>query len=41
MIVDVPWTLLLAVGLGIPLLVALVAGAFTRSRLPMARRIAA
>jgi putative ABC transport system permease protein len=40
-IVDVPWTLLLAVGLGIPLLVALVAGAFTRSRLPMARRITA
>ncbi|NEA25621.1 ABC transporter permease, partial [Actinomadura bangladeshensis] len=39
-IVDVPWTLLLAVGLGIPLLVALVAGAFTRSRLPMARRMA-
>ncbi|GAA1823452.1 FtsX-like permease family protein [Actinomadura chokoriensis] len=39
-IVDVPWTLLLAVGIGIPLLVALVAGAFTRSRLPMARRLA-
>ncbi|MFB4310812.1 FtsX-like permease family protein [Actinomadura sp. GTD37] len=37
-IVDVPWTLLLAVGLGIPLLVALVAGASTRSRVPMTRR---
>jgi putative ABC transport system permease protein len=40
-VVDVPWTLLLAVGIGIPLLVALVAGAFTRSRLPLARRAAA
>jgi hypothetical protein len=37
-IVDVPWLLLLAVGIGIPLVAALFAGAVTRSRLPMTRR---
>ncbi|MEV4674685.1 hypothetical protein AB0K34_23825 [Actinomadura sp. NPDC049382] len=40
-IVDIPWTLLLAVGVGIPLLVALVAGATSASRLPATRRTAA
>ncbi|WP_431521696.1 FtsX-like permease family protein [Actinomadura madurae] len=38
-IVDVPWLLLLAIGLGIPLVAACFAGAVTRSRLPMGRRV--
>jgi putative ABC transport system permease protein len=40
-ILDIPWTLLLAVGAGIPLIVALVAGATSSARLPATRRIAA
>lgn len=38
-IVDVPWLLLLAIGLGIPLVAACFAGVVTRSRLPMGRRV--
>ncbi|TNY38575.1 ABC transporter permease [Thermomonospora catenispora] len=39
-IVDIPWSLLAAVGLLVPVLAALAAGLFTRSRLPVVRRIA-
>ncbi|TMR07066.1 hypothetical protein ETD83_02030 [Actinomadura soli] len=38
-IIDIPWTLLLAIGVLIPLAAALVAGTFTRDRLPMTRRV--
>ncbi|TDB89703.1 FtsX-like permease family protein [Actinomadura sp. KC216] len=38
-IIDIPWTLLLAVGVLIPLAAALVAGTFTRNRLPMTHRV--
>jgi len=37
----VPWPLLGAIGLAVPLLAVLVAGLFTRSRLPLVRRAAA
>ncbi|WUH96997.1 hypothetical protein OHR68_26055 [Spirillospora sp. NBC_00431] len=37
-IIDIPWTLLLGVGVAIPLVTAIAAGAFTRGRLPMTRR---
>lgn len=37
-IIDIPWALLAAIAVGLPLLAALVAGAFTRSNLPMTRR---
>jgi putative ABC transport system permease protein len=37
-IIDIPWLLLAGVGLGVPLLAMLVAGAATRGRLPMTRR---
>lgn len=36
----VPWTLLIVVTIGVPVLAMLVAGACTRSRLPMVRRLA-
>ncbi|TDD37395.1 FtsX-like permease family protein [Actinomadura sp. KC06] len=38
-IIDVPWTLLLAVGVLIPCAAALVAATFTRNRLPMTHRV--
>jgi len=38
-IIDIPWALLAALGLLVPLLAALAAGMFTRSRLPVTRRI--
>ncbi|MFI0409505.1 FtsX-like permease family protein [Actinomadura sp. 3N508] len=38
-IIDIPWTLLLAVGVLIPLAAALVAGTFTRNRLTMTHRV--
>ncbi|RAY12376.1 hypothetical protein DPM19_24815 [Actinomadura craniellae] len=37
-IVDVPWQLLGVLGVAVPLAAALVAGLFTRSRLPLVRR---
>jgi putative ABC transport system permease protein len=40
-IIDIPWPLLLTIGLIIPLAAALTAGLFTRSRLPITRRLAA
>jgi putative ABC transport system permease protein len=39
-VIAIPWTLLLVVVLAVPLLAALVTGLFTRSRLPMVRRLA-
>jgi putative ABC transport system permease protein len=39
-IIDIPWLVLLTIGLAIPLTSALVAGIFTRSRLPATRRLA-
>ena len=39
-ILDIPWTLLGLVVLVVPTLAVLAAGLFTRSRLPMVRRIA-
>ncbi|WP_188191618.1 FtsX-like permease family protein [Nonomuraea sp. SYSU D8015] len=38
--IDVPWLFLAGVVIGLPLLAALVAGAFTRTRLVLARRVA-
>ncbi|MFI0368586.1 FtsX-like permease family protein [Actinomadura sp. 1N219] len=38
-IIDVPWTLLLAIGVLIPCAAALVAATFTRDRLPMTHRV--
>lgn len=38
---HVPWLLLTVVGLAVPAIAVLVAGIFTRSRLPMVRRAAA
>ncbi|WP_165495540.1 ABC transporter permease, partial [Actinomadura roseirufa] len=40
MILVIPWELLLLVGVGVPLVAVLAAGALTRSRLPMAHRTA-
>jgi putative ABC transport system permease protein len=40
-IIDIPWLLLAGVGLGVPLLAMLVAGAVTPGRLPMTRRTVA
>ena len=37
----VPWALVGTIGLAVPLLAVVVAGLFTRSRLPLARRLAA
>ncbi|KQX61768.1 FtsX-like permease family protein [Angustibacter sp. Root456] len=37
--IDVPWLLLLVVGVGVPLLAAAVAGLGVRSRLPLTRRL--
>ncbi|MEU1387411.1 MULTISPECIES: FtsX-like permease family protein [unclassified Nonomuraea] len=39
-VIDVPWLFLAAVVLGLPLVAALVAGLFTRTRLVLARRVA-
>ncbi len=39
-VIAIPWTLLLVVALAVPLVAALVTGLFTRSRLPMVRRLA-
>jgi putative ABC transport system permease protein len=38
-VIDVPWLLLLVVGVGVPLLGASVAGLSVRSRLPLTRRL--
>ncbi|WP_329519828.1 FtsX-like permease family protein [Spirillospora sp. NBC_01491] len=40
-ILDIPWTLLGVIAIVIPLVAMLAAGLFTRSRLPMARRVTA
>jgi putative ABC transport system permease protein len=37
--IAVPWLLLAVVGVGVPLLGALVAGLSVRSRLPLTRRV--
>lgn len=37
----VPWPLLAVIGVGVPLVAVLVSGLFTRSRLPVVRRMAA
>ncbi|MGW2158298.1 FtsX-like permease family protein [Nonomuraea sp. NPDC001699] len=39
-VIDVPWLFLAALVLGLPLVAALVAGLFTRTRLVLARRVA-
>ncbi|MFL6098945.1 MAG: FtsX-like permease family protein [Actinomycetales bacterium] len=39
-VIAIPWLPLLAVVVGVPLLAGLVTGVFTRSRLPMVRRLA-
>ncbi|MEU1723532.1 FtsX-like permease family protein [Nonomuraea sp. NPDC005692] len=39
-VIDVPWLFLAAVVVGLPLVAALVAGLFTRTRLVLARRVA-
>ncbi|GGS74442.1 ABC transporter permease [Nonomuraea spiralis] len=39
-VIDVPWLLLATLVLGLPLVAALVAGLFTRTRLVLARRVA-
>ncbi|MGL4174234.1 MAG: FtsX-like permease family protein [Actinomycetota bacterium] len=39
-VIDIPWLVLLGVGIGVPLLAAVVTGLFTRSRMPMTRRLA-
>ncbi|MGI5287372.1 FtsX-like permease family protein [Nonomuraea polychroma] len=38
--IDIPWSFLAVMVIGLPLLAALVAGAFTRTRLVLARRVA-
>ncbi|MGN9839028.1 hypothetical protein ACTMTI_12995 [Nonomuraea sp. H19] len=38
--IDIPWLFLAGVVIGLPLLAALVAGTFTRTRLTLARRVA-
>lgn len=39
-VISIPWLTLLALVVGVPLLAGLVTGLFTRSRLPMVRRLA-
>jgi putative ABC transport system permease protein len=39
-IIDIPWLMLGAIGLGVPLLAMLVVGGCTRGRLPLTRRLA-
>jgi putative ABC transport system permease protein len=38
-VLDIPWDVLGAVGVGVPLLAGAVTGIVVRSRLPMARRL--
>ncbi|MGH3239293.1 MAG: FtsX-like permease family protein, partial [Spirillospora sp.] len=38
-ILDIPWTLLLGVGVVVPLVTAVAAAGLTRGRLPMTRRV--
>ncbi|MET9069750.1 FtsX-like permease family protein [Streptosporangium sandarakinum] len=38
-VLSVPWPVLVAVGIGLPLLAALAAGAFTRTRVTLTRRV--
>jgi putative ABC transport system permease protein len=40
-VLDIPWTLLAGVAVAVPLLAVAVTGLAVRSRLPMARRLAA
>ena len=38
-VLDVPWDVLAAVGVAVPLVAVAVTGVFVRSRLPMSRRM--